>query len=79
VLGLWLQCYPSTPCKSPNPPTSSTSAIDVKCAKCGSPWWLIALIETHEVIEKILVAMHLPAGVPEMHPARPPGYGGGGA
>jgi hypothetical protein len=24
------------------------------------------------VIEKILVAMHLPADVPELHPARPP-------
>jgi hypothetical protein len=33
---------------------------------------LIALIKTREVIEKILVAMHLSADVPELHPARPP-------
>jgi hypothetical protein len=33
---------------------------------------LIALVKTREVIEKILVAMHLPADVPELHPARPP-------
>lgn len=33
---------------------------------------LIALIKTREMIEKILVAMDLPADVPELHPARPP-------
>jgi hypothetical protein len=49
-----------------------TFAIDIRCAKCGSPLRLIALIKTREVIEKILVAMHLPADVPELHPARPP-------
>jgi len=49
-----------------------TFAIDIKCAKCGNPLRLIALIKTRAVIEKILVAMHLPADVPELHPARPP-------
>ena len=34
-------------------------AIDIKCAKCGNPLRLIALIKTREVIERILVAMHL--------------------
>ena len=47
-------------------------AVDIKCAKCGSPLRLIALVKTRAVIEKILVAMHLPADVPELHPARPP-------
>ena len=49
-----------------------TFAIDIKCAKCGSPLRLIALIKTRAVIEKILVAMHPPADIPELHPARPP-------
>jgi hypothetical protein len=49
-----------------------TFAIEIKCGKCGSPLRLIALIKTREVIEKILVAMHLSADVPELHPARPP-------
>ena len=47
-------------------------AIEVKCAKCGGPLRLIALIKKRETIERILVAMHLPADVPELHPARPP-------
>jgi hypothetical protein len=49
-----------------------TFGIDITCAKCGSPLRLIALIKTRQVIEKILVAMHLSASVPELHPARPP-------
>jgi hypothetical protein len=53
-------------------PSRVPISIDIKCAKCGSPLRLIALIKTREVIEKILVAMHLPADVPELHPARPP-------
>jgi hypothetical protein len=32
----------------------------------------LAPIETGAVIEKIWVALHLPADVPELHPARPP-------
>jgi hypothetical protein len=49
-----------------------TFAIESKCGKCGGRLRLIALIKTGEVIEKLLVAMHLPADVPELHPARPP-------
>jgi hypothetical protein len=49
-----------------------TFAIEIKCGKCGGPLRLIAPIKTREVIEKILVAMDLPADVPELHPARPP-------
>jgi hypothetical protein len=44
-----------------------TFAIDIKCAKCGNPLRLIALIKTDAVIKKIL-----PAEAPELHPARPP-------
>jgi len=47
-------------------------SIDIKCAKCGSPLRLIALIKNQDVAKRILVAMHLPADVPELHPARPP-------
>ncbi len=30
------------------------------------------LIKSEPIARKILVAMHLPADVPELHPARPP-------
>ena len=40
--------------------------------KCGTPLRRIAIIMTDAVIKKILVAMHLPAEAPELHPARPP-------
>jgi len=53
-------------------PSRVPISIDIKCAKCGNPLRLIALTKTRAVIEKILVAMHLPADVPELHPARPP-------
>jgi hypothetical protein len=49
-----------------------TFAIDIKCGKCSGPLRLLALIKTREVIERILVAMHLPTAVPELHPARAP-------
>ncbi len=49
-----------------------TFSIDIKCAKCGNPLRLIALIKDQDIAKKILVAMHLPADVPELHPARPP-------
>jgi len=49
-----------------------TFAIDIRCAKCGNPLRLRALIKTEAVIKKILLAMHLPAEAPELHPARPP-------
>ncbi len=56
-----------------------TFAIEVKCAKCGSRLRLRALIKTAAVIKKILLAMHLPAEAPELHPARPPpGHDGQG-
>ena len=37
-----------------------------------SPLRLIALVKNQDIARKILVAMHLPASVPELHPARPP-------
>jgi hypothetical protein len=49
-----------------------TLAIDIKCAECGKPLRLRALIKTDAVIKNILLAMHLPAEVAELHPARPP-------
>jgi hypothetical protein len=49
-----------------------TFGFELKCSRCHSPLRLIALIKTREVVEKILNAMHLPADVPELHPARPP-------
>jgi hypothetical protein len=49
-----------------------TFAIDIRCARCGNPLRLRALIKTEAVIKKILLAMHLPAEAPELHPARPP-------
>jgi len=42
------------------------------CQECKSPLRLIALIKNEDVAKKILTAMHLPAAVPELHPARPP-------
>jgi hypothetical protein len=42
------------------------------CANCQSPLRLIAQVNSSDVAKKILMAMHLPALVPELHPARPP-------
>jgi hypothetical protein len=46
--------------------------IEIVCAKCQSPLRLIALVKNQDIAKKPLVAMHLPASVPELHPARPP-------
>jgi hypothetical protein len=46
--------------------------IEVVCSKCQTPLRLISLIKSEPVARKILLAMHLPADVPELHPARPP-------
>jgi hypothetical protein len=51
--------------------------IDVVCSKCHASLRLISLIKDEAIAKKILVAMHLPAAAPELHPARPPpGHGG---
>jgi hypothetical protein len=49
-----------------------TFGFEIICAKCQSPLRLIALVKKQDTARKILVAMHLPADVPELHPARPP-------
>jgi len=46
-----------------------------KAALCGQTHGalrLISLIKSESIAKKILVAMHLPAEAPELHPARPP-------
>jgi hypothetical protein len=48
-----------------------TFAIEVKCAKCGGPLRLIALIKKRETIERILVAMHLVPSGPRAYPPCP--------
>ena len=40
---------------------------------------LIALIQTEDIAKKILTAMHLPADIPALHPARSPPRQTGGA
>ena len=57
-----------------------TFGFEVVCQKCKSPLQLIALIKSEDIAKKILTAMHLPAEVPQLHPARPPPRetGGGG-
>ena len=53
--------------------------VEVICQKCQTPLRLISLIKSKPIARKILVAMQLPADVPELHPARPPpGRDGGG-
>jgi hypothetical protein len=49
-----------------------TFGFEIVCQKCQAPLRLIALIKNQDTARKILVAMHLPASVPELHPARPP-------
>ena len=49
-----------------------TFGFEIVCAKCQSPFRLIALVKSQDIAKKILVAMHLPTEVPELHPARPP-------
>ena len=46
--------------------------IETRCEKRKVPLRLISLIKSEPIASKILVAMHLPADVPELHPARPP-------
>jgi hypothetical protein len=51
--------------------------IETRCERCKAPLRLISLIKDEAIAKKILVAMHLPAAAPELHPARPPpGHGG---
>jgi hypothetical protein len=52
--------------------------FEIVCTKCQSPLRLIALIKSEDIAKKILTAMHLPAAVPELHPARPPPQETGG-
>jgi hypothetical protein len=49
-----------------------TFGFEIVCHKCQAPLRLIALIKNQDIAKKILGAMHLPASVPELHPARPP-------
>ena len=49
-----------------------TFGFEVVCQKCQAPLRLIALVKNQDIAKKILTAMHLPASVPELHPARPP-------
>jgi hypothetical protein len=49
-----------------------TFGFEILCSKCHSQLRLIALIKTEDIAKKILTAMHLPADVPRLHPARPP-------
>jgi hypothetical protein len=53
-------------------PLHRTFGFEIVCAKCQAPLRLIALVNNQDTANKILVAMHLPASVPELHPARPP-------
>jgi hypothetical protein len=49
--------------------------IETVCRNCETPLRLISLIKSEPIARKILVAMHLPADVPELaaaHPPRPP-------
>jgi hypothetical protein len=43
--------------------------IALQCG--GTPLRLIALIKGEDTAKKILTAMHLPADIPQLHPARP--------
>jgi len=49
-----------------------TFGFEIVCAKCQSPLRLMALVKNQDIAKKILVAMYLPASVPELHSARPP-------
>jgi hypothetical protein len=55
-----------------------TFEIDTICPACKSPPRLIALIETDDIIKKILSAMGLPTEAPKLWPARPPPCQSGG-
>ena len=49
-----------------------TFGFEIVCPKCGSRLRFVALVKSEAVARKILKAMHLPSGIPELHPARPP-------
>ena len=49
-----------------------TFGFELVCQNCQAPLRLIALVKSQDTAKKILVAMHPPASVPEVHPARPP-------
>jgi len=49
-----------------------TVGFEIDSAKCQAPLRLIALVNNQDTAKKILVAMYLPASVPELHPALPP-------
>ena len=49
-----------------------TFGFEIVCTKCKAQLRLIALVKTEVVAKKILTAMHVPADVPDLHPARPP-------
>jgi hypothetical protein len=46
--------------------------IETICQKCHVPLRLLSLIKSEAIAKKILTAMHLPADVPKLRPARPP-------
>jgi hypothetical protein len=46
--------------------------IETVCQKCQVPLRMISLIKSEAIAKKILTAMHLPADVPKLRPARPP-------
>jgi hypothetical protein len=48
-----------------------TSEFGLVCQNLYSPLHLIALLESEDIVKKVLTAMHLPAEVPELHPAAP--------
>jgi hypothetical protein len=58
--------------------TCTTYVCGSLCSKCQAPLRLIALIQTEDIAKKILTAMHLPADIPALHPARPPPREAGG-
>jgi hypothetical protein len=80
---------PATPVEQDKPKNTSryirwsellrrTFGFEIVCSKCQAPLRLIALIKTEDIAKKILTAMHLPADVPQLHPARPPPQKAGG-
>jgi hypothetical protein len=46
--------------------------IETVCQECRALLHLISLIKSEAVAKKILTAMHLPAELPKLRPARPP-------
>ena len=53
---------------------------DGKSQRCGpgDAFGDEAELETEDIAERILTAMHLPADIPKLHPARPPPQKAGG-